>query len=63
MHRVDDLNEVQVFPRCALMMRFWSEQHMFDLDEVSGGDRVRLAANVNDGIGRRRAEAIGRAAP
>jgi acyl-CoA thioesterase I len=60
-HRVGDLNEVYVFPRYALM-RFWSEQHMFDLDEVSGGERVRLAADVYDCIGRRLAEAIGRAA-
>jgi acyl-CoA thioesterase I len=60
-HRVGDLNEVYVFPRYALM-RFWSEQHMFDLDAVSGSERVRLAANVYDCIGRRLAEAIGRAA-
>ncbi len=60
-HRVGDLNEVYVFPRYALM-RFWSEQHMFDLNEVSGGERFRLAADVYDCIGRRLAEAIGRAA-
>jgi len=35
---------------------------MFDLDEASGGARDRLAANVCDRIGRRLAEAIGRAA-
>jgi hypothetical protein len=60
-HRVGDLNEVYVFPRYALM-RFWSEQHMFDLDGVKGGERTRLAADVYDCIGRRLAEAIRRAA-
>jgi hypothetical protein len=61
-HRVGDLNDVYVFPRYELM-RFWSEQHLFDLDEVSvsGGERGRLAASVYDCIGRRLAEAIRRA--
>jgi acyl-CoA thioesterase I len=56
-HQIGDLNDVYVFPRYALM-RYWSEQHMFDLDEVAGGERARLAANVYDCIGRQLAEAI-----
>ena len=60
-HRVGDLNDVYVFPRYELM-RFWSEQHLFDLDEVGGGERIRLAAGVYDCIGLRLAEAIRRAA-
>jgi hypothetical protein len=31
-HRVADLNEVYVFPRYE-MMRYWSEQKMFNFDE------------------------------
>jgi acyl-CoA thioesterase I len=57
-HRTGELNEVYVFPRYALM-RYWSEQHMFDLDEMTGGrERARLAAGVYDCIGRQLAEAI-----
>lgn len=56
-HQIGDLNDVYVFPRYALM-RYWSEQHMFDLDEMAGGDRARLAASVYDCIGRKLAEAI-----
>lgn len=57
MHRIGDLNEIYVFPRYA-MMRYWSEQHMFNLDEVADGERAKLAANVYDCIGRRLADAI-----
>jgi hypothetical protein len=39
-------------------MRYWSEQHMFNLDEVAGGERARLAASVYDCIGHQLAEAI-----
>jgi acyl-CoA thioesterase I len=56
-HQIGELNGVYVFPRYALM-RYWSEQHMFNLDEVAGGERARLAANVYDCIGRQLAEAI-----
>jgi acyl-CoA thioesterase I len=56
-HRIGELNEVYVFPRYALM-RYWSEQHMFNLDEVAGGERARLAASVYDCIGHQLAEAI-----
>jgi hypothetical protein len=56
-HRVGELNEVYVFPRFALM-RYWSEQNVFNFDEVAESDRARLAANVYDCIGRALAEAI-----
>ncbi|MGE5268705.1 MAG: SGNH/GDSL hydrolase family protein [Thiohalocapsa sp.] len=56
-HRAGEVNEVYVFPRFA-MMRYWSEQKLFNFDEVSDGERARLAAKVYDCIGRKLAEAI-----
>jgi len=56
-HRVGDLNEVYVFPRYA-MMRYWSEQHMFNFDEVAEEERARLAAKVYECIGRKLAKTI-----
>jgi acyl-CoA thioesterase I len=58
--RVGELNDVYVFPRFAIM-HYWSEQHMFRFEDVATGERARLAAAVYDCIGRRLAEAIGRA--
>jgi acyl-CoA thioesterase-1 len=55
--RTGELNEIYVFPRYA-MMRYWSEQNMFNLEEVTEHERARLAADVYDCIGRRLAEAI-----
>jgi len=57
LHRVADLNEVYVFPRYE-MMRYWSEQNMFNFDEVAADERARLAARVYDCIGRELARAI-----
>ena len=57
LHRVADLNEVYVFPRYE-MMRYWSEQNMFNFDEVAADERARLAARVYDCIGRKLAHAI-----
>ena len=57
LHRVGDLKEVYVFPRYG-MMRYWSEEHMFNLDDVAASERGRLAAAVYDCLGRRLAEAI-----
>lgn len=59
-HRVGDLDEVYVFPRFELM-RYWSEQQMFNFDDVAEADRAALAAKVYDCIGRQLAEAIRRA--
>ena len=61
LHRVGDLNEVYVFPRYE-MMRYWSEQNMFNFDEVAEEERARLAAKVYDCIGNKLAQAIHRAA-
>jgi acyl-CoA thioesterase I len=57
LHRVADLNEVYVFPRYE-MMRYWSEQNMFNFDGVAADERARLAARVYDCIGRKLAQAI-----
>src|SRR5262249_5614656 len=56
-HRIGELNEVYVFPRFAIM-RYWSEQNVFNFDDVAENERARLAANVYDCIGRTLAEAI-----
>jgi acyl-CoA thioesterase-1 len=56
-HRVGDLNEVYVFPRFE-MMRYWSEQNMFNFDDVAEEERVRLAAKVYECIGHQLAQAI-----
>jgi acyl-CoA thioesterase I len=55
--RVGELNDVYVFPRFQ-MMRYWSEQNMFNFDEVAPEERARLAAKVYDCIGRKLAKAI-----
>jgi acyl-CoA thioesterase-1 len=57
LHRVGDLNEAYVFPRFE-MMRYWSEQNVFNFDEVAEAERAVLAAKVYDCIGRTLAQAI-----
>ena len=57
LHRVGDVNEVYVFPRYE-MMRYWSEQNIFNFDEVAADERARLAARVYDCIGHKLAQAI-----
>jgi acyl-CoA thioesterase-1 len=57
LRRVGDLNEVYVFPRFE-MMRYWSEQNIFNFDEVAEEERARLAAKVYDCIGRKLARTI-----
>ena len=57
LHRVGDLNGVYVFPRFQ-MMRYWSEQNMFNFDDVAEEERARLAAKVYDCIGRKLAQII-----
>ncbi len=57
LHRVGDLNEVYVFPRFEIM-RYWSEQHVFNFDELGAAERARVAAKVYDCIGRELARAI-----
>ena len=60
-HKVGELNEVYVFPRFALM-RYWSEQNVFNFDDVAESERTKLAAEVYNCIGRTLAEAIRSAA-
>jgi hypothetical protein len=55
--RIGELNDIYVFPRFQ-MMRYWSEQNMFNFDEVAPEERARLAAKVYDCIGRKLAKAI-----
>jgi hypothetical protein len=57
LHRIGDVNGIYVFPRFA-MMRYWSEQNMFNFDEVAKDERAQLAAKVYQCIGRKLAEAI-----
>jgi len=56
-HRVGDVNDIYVFPRFD-MMRYWSEQHMFNFDETTDEERARVAAKVYDCLGRRLAREI-----
>jgi acyl-CoA thioesterase I len=60
LHRVGDLADVYVFPRFE-MMRYWSEQNVFNFDNVADADRAKLAARVYDCLGRKLAEVIRRA--
>ena len=60
LHRVGDLADVYVFPRFE-MMRYWSEQKVFNFDDVAAEDRAKLAARVYDCLGRKMAEIIQRA--
>lgn len=57
LHRIGEINDVYVFPRYEVM-RYWSEQNMFNFDEVSADERAKLAARVYDCLGRKLAEAI-----
>jgi hypothetical protein len=57
MHQVGDVKGVYVFPRFA-MMRYWSDQEIFDLDGVPAGARTVLAKNVYRCLGQKLADAI-----
>jgi hypothetical protein len=57
---VGEMNGVFVFPRFAIM-RHWSEENVFDYDDVPQNERARLAAQVYDCLGRALAEAIAKA--
>lgn len=57
LHRVGDVNEVNVFPRFD-MMRYWSEQNVFNFDGVAKGERAALAAKVYECIAGKLADAI-----
>ena len=53
--------QIDLFQRFALM-RYWSEQNVFNFDEVPENERTKLAAKVYECIGRTLAEAIRSAA-
>ncbi len=57
MHRIGDVNDLYVFPRFE-MMRYWSEQNMFNFDGVAKEERAGLAASVYECLGRNLAAAI-----
>ena len=57
LHRAGDVAEVYVFPRFE-MMRYWSEQNVFNFDDVAAEDRAKLAARVYDCLGRKMAAII-----
>jgi acyl-CoA thioesterase-1 len=57
LHGVGDVNDVNVFPRFE-MMRYWSEQNVFNFDGVAKDERAGLAAKVYECIASKLAEAI-----
>jgi acyl-CoA thioesterase-1 len=57
LHRVGDVNDVNVFPRFE-MMRYWSEQNVFNFDGVAKDERAGLAARVYECLAGKLAEAI-----
>jgi hypothetical protein len=57
LHRVGDVNDLNVFPRFE-MMRYWSEQNVFNFDGVAKDERASLAAKVYDCIAGRLADII-----
>ena len=57
LHRVGDVNDLTVFPRFE-MMRYWSEQNVFNFDGVAKDERAGLAAKVYECIAGKLAEAI-----
>jgi acyl-CoA thioesterase I len=57
LHRAGDVNDVIVFPRFE-MMRYWSEQNVFDFDGVAKDERASLAARVYECIAGKLAETI-----
>jgi hypothetical protein len=62
LHRVGDVAEVYVLPRFE-MMRYWSEQNVFDFDDVAPADRTALAARVYDCLAQKLSQIIRRAVP
>ncbi len=57
LHQVGDVNNVNVFPRFE-MMRYWSEQNVFNFDGVAKEERASLAARVYECIAAKLAETI-----
>jgi hypothetical protein len=57
LHRVGDVTDVNVFPRFE-MMRYWSEQNVFNFDGVAKDERATLAARVYECIATKLADVI-----
>jgi acyl-CoA thioesterase I len=57
LHQVAEDNGIYVFPRFE-MMRYWSEQNVFNFDGVAKDQRADLAASVYECIGRKLAEIL-----
>jgi acyl-CoA thioesterase I len=57
LHQVADVNEIYVLPRFE-MMRYWSEQNVFNFDGVAKDHRASLAASVYECIALRLADTI-----
>src|SRR6516225_7482592 len=51
-HQIGEVNELYVLPRFE-MMRYWSEQNVFNFDGVAKNERSSLAASVYECIGRK----------
>jgi acyl-CoA thioesterase I len=61
MHRVADVEEAYLFKRFDIM-KFWSDNGIFNFEDVQKGDRARLAAEVYDCLAHRMVDAIDYAA-
>jgi acyl-CoA thioesterase I len=57
MQRIADVDDVYLFKRFDIM-KFWSDNGIFNFEDVQKSDRARLAAEVYDCLARRIAEAI-----
>jgi acyl-CoA thioesterase I len=57
LHQVAEDNGIYVFPRFE-MMRYWSEQNVFNFDGVAKDQRADLAASVYECLGGKLAEII-----
>ena len=57
LHRIGEADGLYVFPRYAIM-RYWSEENVFNFDTVAKDARAKLAADVYRCLGDRLADAI-----
>jgi len=57
MHRIADVDEVYLFKRFDIM-KYWSDNGIFNFEDVQKSDRARLAADVYDCLAHRIADAI-----
>lgn len=57
MNRVADVNDAYLFRRFEIM-KYWSENGIFDFEDVPKGERTALAASVYDCLAKRLSDAI-----